>query len=70
MSTRQRIEDRARELGCFPDPENRTDRQLLDAIQAEQAAAAWMNRFAQLSSDEAKSDAVRRLRDELTSGNA
>ncbi|WP_454199554.1 hypothetical protein [Nocardia sp. Marseille-Q1738] len=60
-TTRQQLEDRARELGCFPDPENYTDMRLLDAIKAEQAAAAWMNRFERLPSDEAKRDAVHRL---------
>lgn len=60
---RQHLEDRARELGCFPDPENYTDTQLLDAIKAEQAAAAWMDRFERLPSVEAQAEAVRRLRD-------
>lgn len=59
--TRQRLEDRARELGCFPGPENYTDTQLLDAIKAEQAAAAWLARMEALPTDEAKSEAVRRL---------
>lgn len=61
MTARQRIEDRARELGCFPDPENYTDTQLLDAIKAEQAAASWLDRLEQLPTDEAKRDAVHRL---------
>lgn len=61
MSERQYLEDRARELGCFPDPENYTSRQLMDAIMAEQAAAAWLDRLEQLPTDEAKRDAVHRL---------
>jgi hypothetical protein len=62
MNARQRLEDRARQLGCFPDPENYTDQQLVDAIKAEQAAAVWMDRLEQLPTDEAKRDAVHRLR--------
>ncbi|MFE7799036.1 hypothetical protein [Nocardia sp. NPDC057440] len=60
-ATRQRLEERARELGCFLDPENYTDMQLLDAIKAEQAAAAWMARLETLPTDEAKRDVVARL---------
>lgn len=60
-SERKHLEDRARELGCFPDPENYTNRQLLDAIMAENAAAAWLSRLEQLPTDEAKRDAVHRL---------
>ena len=61
QSERQHLEDRARELGCFPDPENYTNRQLMDAIMAEQAAAAWLERLEQLPTDEAKRAAVHRL---------
>jgi hypothetical protein len=62
MDMRQTLEDRARDLGCFPDPENYSDQQLLDAIKAEQAAGAWLDRLEQLPTDEAKRDAVHRLR--------
>lgn len=60
---RQMLEDRARELCGFPDPENYTDTQLLDAIKAEQAAAAWMARYNELATEEAQRAAVRRLGD-------
>jgi hypothetical protein len=60
-ATRQHLEDRARELGCFPDPENYTDTQLLDAIKAEQAAGAWLARVEQLPTDQAKREAWARL---------
>lgn len=65
MRERQYLEDVARELGCFPDPENYTSRQLMDAIMAEQAAAAWLDRLDQLRQWEAKRDAVHRLRLDL-----
>lgn len=68
MSTRQRLEDRARELGCFPDPENYTDMQLLDAIKAEQAAGAWLARMESLPTDEAKRNAIRRLSRDFAGG--
>lgn len=58
---RQRLEARARELGCFDDPENRTDQQLRDAINAEEAAGEWLTRLEQLPTDHAKQDAIRRL---------
>ena len=67
MTERQHLEDRARELGCFPDPENYTNRQLMDAIMAEKAAAEWLERLEQLPSDEAKRNAVHRLRLDMES---
>jgi hypothetical protein len=60
-TTRQELEDEARVLGCFPDPEGRTDEQLRDAISAERAAGEWIRRFEQLPSDAAKRDAIHRL---------
>lgn len=62
MSARQKLEDRARELGCFPDPKNYTDQQLLDAIKAETAATIWMQRLDELQTDEEKREAIHRLR--------
>lgn len=63
MSTRERDEliTRARELGLWDDPENRTDQQLRDAIAAEEASAEWLFKLEQLPTDEQKRDAVRRL---------
>ena len=66
MSTRDQLIARARELGCFERPEEHTDKQLLDAIKAEEAAKAWLGRLDNLSSDEAKRDAIRRLSDSMT----
>lgn len=59
-ATRDKLIARARELG-FERPEDYTDMQLLDAIKAENAATAWMNRFEALPTDEAKRDAIHRL---------
>lgn len=66
MSTRDDLIARAAELGCFERPEERTDKQLLDAIKAEEAAKAWLGRLDNLSTDEAKRDAIRRLSDSMT----
>lgn len=59
---RDQLEARARELGCFLDAEARTNIELADAIAAEEAAGAWLDRLEQLPTDEAKRDAVHRLR--------
>jgi hypothetical protein len=53
---------RARELGCFEDASQRSDQQLIDAIAAEQLSGEWLDRLAKLPTDEAKRDAVHRLR--------
>jgi len=63
---RKQLEDRARELGCFPDPENYTDVQLWDAIKCELAAIGWMQKYEALPTDEARMGAIRRLRLSLT----
>ena len=52
----------ARELGCFDDPDERTDQQLIDAIAAEKLSGEWLDRLEKLPTDEAKADAVHRLR--------
>lgn len=39
---RDELIGRARELGCFPNPEAYNDQQLGDAIAAEEASIAWM----------------------------
>jgi hypothetical protein len=65
---RQQLEDRARALGCFLDVEARTNQELADAIAAEEAAGAWLARLEQLPTDEAKRDAVHRLRLQIEAG--
>jgi hypothetical protein len=62
MSARKQLEDRARELCCFPDPENYTDVQLWDAIKCELAATGWMQKYEALPTAEARMDAIHRLR--------
>jgi hypothetical protein len=64
-SEREQLVIRARQLDLFPEPEKRTDQQLRDAIAAEEAAGAWLARLEQLPTDEAKRDAVHRLRLDL-----
>lgn len=63
--TRELLIKQARALECFSDPEQRTDKELQDAINAETAAAAWLDRLEQLPTDEAKRAAVHRLRLDL-----
>lgn len=65
MASRDELISRSNELGCFPDPENRTDQQLADAIAAEEAATKWLNQLDRLPTDAMKRDAVRRLRLEM-----
>lgn len=64
MTTTERaaLEAEARRLGCYPDPEARSDAQLRGAIAADRAAAAWILRFEALPSDEQKRAAVHKLR--------
>jgi hypothetical protein len=58
---RQELITRAHQLGVFVVPEERTDQELRDAIAAEVASAAWLDRLEQLPTDEAKREAVHRL---------
>lgn len=58
---RQELITRAHELGVFIVPEERTDKELRDAIDAEEASAAWLDRLERLPTDEAERDAVHRL---------
>lgn len=60
--TRQALIERAEELGCYEDPENHTDQELLDAIKAEQSAEIFLDKFAALPTDEARREAAQRLR--------
>ncbi len=62
---RQELITRACELGVFCEPEAHTDQELRDAIAAEEASAAWLDRLEQLPTDEAKRGAVHRLAEEL-----
>ncbi len=62
MNIRQKLENLARELGCFDDPENHTDQELLDAIKCEQACMDWMARWETLPTEGAQREAVHRLR--------
>lgn len=43
---------RTHELGVFVVPEEKTDQELRDAIAAEEASAAWLDRLEQLPTDE------------------
>lgn len=56
---------RAEALGVFDRPADHTDQELRDAIAAEEAADTWLKRLEQLPDDEAKRDAVHRLRVDL-----
>lgn len=58
---RDKLVARARELQCFPDPEQRTDAELADAIGAEEAGARWLKRYESLPTEAAKRSAVQRL---------
>lgn len=60
---------KARELGVYDAPEERTDQELIDAIAAEEAAGAWLARMEALPTDEMKRDAVRRLAEDLRRAN-
>lgn len=66
---RQELITRAHELGVFTVPEERTDQELRDAIAAEEASAAWLDRLEKLPTDAAKRDAVHRLRLDLEAAN-
>lgn len=59
--SREQLEARARELGCFPNPEDCTDTQLADAIAAEEAATVWMQRWEALPNERSQRDAIHRL---------
>lgn len=50
------------ELGCVADADKCTDQALIDAIVAEKLCGEWLNRLERLPTDEAKRDAVHRLR--------
>lgn len=68
MRNRAELIARATELGCFDNPNERTDEQLHWAIEAEEASARWLNRFESLPTDEAKSAALRQLAHDFTKG--
>lgn len=61
-SMRDDLIARATELGCFDNPAECTNDQLYWAIKAEEAAGAWLGRLETLPTDDAKRDAVHRLR--------
>lgn len=58
---------RAVELGCWnpDDAKLATDEQLRDAIAAEEAAGEWLAKLEALPTDEARREAVHRLRLDL-----
>lgn len=62
---RQRLVARARELGVYDAPEERTDKELADAIAAEEASGEWLDRLEALPTDEEKRAAVHRLAEEF-----
>lgn len=62
---RQRLVARARELGVYDAPEERTDQELADAIAAEESAGEWLDRLEALPTDEEKRAAVARLAEEF-----
>lgn len=66
--TRADLIARATELGCFSNLEECTDEQLDWAIKAEEAAGAWLNQLERVPTDEAKSEAVRRLGRDFAEG--
>ena len=68
MKNRDDLIARATELGCFDAPDECTDEQLHWAIEAEDACAAWLNRFETLTTEEVKSTALRQLAQDFASG--
>lgn len=59
---RQSLLTRAYEMGVIVVPEERTDQELIDALAAERLSGEWLDRLEKLPTDEAKRDAVHRLR--------
>lgn len=53
---------RARQLGVWDDPEAHTDTELMDAIAADRLSGEWLARLDRLPTDEAKREAIHRLR--------
>lgn len=60
--SRSELLGRAEALGVFEHPDDYSDEQLRDAIAAEEACASFVDRLEQLPTDEAKRDAIHRLR--------